>query len=63
MRIEHVLISRHKGFSSAYYLVEISKRANTTLKNIHICREHILCPSKEMLVLLKILREPSMFIE
>ena len=52
-----------KYFSSACYLVEISTRANITLENMYFCREHVVHPRKEILVLLKILREPSMFVE
>ena len=63
MRVEYVMIVGCKGFSSTHYLVEISKRANTRLDNLHFCREHIVHPRKQMLVTLKILREPSMFIE
>lgn len=49
--------------SSSHYLVEISNRANTALENLLFCKDHIAYPMKEMLVLLKILREPSMFVE
>ena len=63
MRVGHVIVVGYAHFSSPYYLVEMSSRANTTLDNLHFCRDHIVHPRKEMLVLLKILREPSMFEE
>ena len=55
MRVEHVEIVGHKDFSSACYLVEISKCTNTAIKYVYFCRECIAHPRKEMLVLLKII--------
>ena len=63
MRVGHVIVVGYAHFSSPCYLVETSSRANTTLDNLHFCRDHIVHPRKEMLILLKILREPSMFEE
>ena len=63
MTINWAHIFGHKCFSSECYLVEVSNRAKTKNEDLNFCNEHAMHPTKEMIVLLKILREPSMFNE
>ena len=61
-RVEYVFLKDNAHYQSPY-LVEISKRASTSIEDLDFCKDSIIFPKIEMIRILKMLKEPSVFLE